>query len=185
MNSRERVLRVFNHQEADKVPVDFGGTVVTCIDIDAHKKLKKHLNIIDDNDMIIDYTMGTVEPCNQLKSLFESDFQRVSLNVIPPVIINNTYCDGFGMKLRKAEPYEYFDVIENPLREAKIEDLERMQIPDANNSALYYGLKDKAKDLFENSKLAIVADFGVPGFYETSQKLKGYENLACDLSDEC
>ncbi|MCK9618564.1 MAG: hypothetical protein M0R21_12110 [Lentimicrobiaceae bacterium] len=181
LTSRDRVKRVFNHQEADKVPVDFGGTVVTCLDIEAHKKLKKYLNIFDDNDTIIDYTMGTVEPCDQLKNLFESDFRRISLNVIPPDIINNTYYDGFGMKLKKAVPHEYFDVIENPLREAKIDDLERMQLPDANNPALYYGLKDKAKDLFENSKYAIVADFGVPGFYETSQKLRGYENLACDL----
>ena len=69
MNSRERVLRVFNHQEADKVPVDFGGTVVTCLDYYAHKNLKKHLKINDDNDPIIDYTMGTVEPCDQLKCL--------------------------------------------------------------------------------------------------------------------
>jgi len=181
MNSRERVLRVFAHKEADKVPVDFGGTVVTCIDIEAHKKLKKHLNIADNNDTIIDYTMGTVEPCDQLKAYFESDFRRVSLNVIPPDITGNTYRDGFGIKLRKAEPHEYFDVIENPLREATIKDLEKMQIPDANIPALYHGLKDKAKDLFDNSKYAIVADFGVPGFYETSQKLRGYENLACDL----
>ena len=42
-------------------------------------------------------------------------------------------------------------------------------------------MKDRAKDLYENSSFAIVSDFGVPGFYETSQKLRGYEQLACDL----
>jgi uroporphyrinogen decarboxylase len=181
LTSRERVKRAFNHQEADKVPVDFGGTVVTCLDIEAHKKLKKYLNIFDDNDTIIDYTMGTVEPCDQLKNMFESDFRRVSLNLNPPHIVNNMYYDGFGMKLKKAVPHEYFDVIENPLREASINDLDNMQMPDANNPSLYHGLKDKTKSLFENSDYAIVADFGVPGFYETSQKLRGYENLACDL----
>lgn len=45
MNSREKVLKVFGHQEADKVPVDFGGKMVTCMDIEAHKKFKKNLNI--------------------------------------------------------------------------------------------------------------------------------------------
>jgi uroporphyrinogen decarboxylase len=56
-----------------------------------------------------------------------------------------------------------------------------MQMPDADNPEIYFGIKDKAKDLYENSPYAIVADFGVPGFYETSQKLRGYENIACDL----
>lgn len=181
IKSRERVKRIFNHQDADKIPIDFGGTVVTCLDIEAHKKLKKHLSFNDDTDPIIDYTMGTVEPCDHLKNLFESDFRRVSLNISAPKIVNNIYFDGFGMKLKKAVPHEYFDVIENPLREASIGDLDKMQMPDANNPALYHGLKEKAKNLFEHSNYAIVADFGVPGFYETSQKLRGYENLACDL----
>ena len=54
-------------------------------------------------------------------------------------------------------------------------------MPDPDNPALYHGIRDKARDLFENTPYALVADFGVPGFYETSQKLRGYENLACDL----
>lgn len=181
MNSRERVLRVFNHQEADKVPFDFGGTVVTCLDYYAHKNLKKYLGINDDYDPIIDYTMGTVEPCEQLKIMFESDFRRVALNYGVPDIVDNMYTNGFGMKLKKAEPHEYYDTVYNPLKDASIEDLDNMQLPDADNPQIYYGLKDKAKDLYENSPYAIVADFGVPGFYETSQKLRGYENLACDL----
>jgi uroporphyrinogen decarboxylase len=181
MNSRERVLRAFNHQEGDKLPVDFGGTVVTSLDYHAHKKLKKHLNINDDNDPIIDYTMGTVEPCEQLKLMFESDFRRVGLNVGIPNIVDGMYKNGFGNELKRADPHLYFDTVYNPLKDATIEDLDKMQMPDADNPEIYFGIKDKAKDLYENSPYAIVADFGVPGFYETSQKLRGYENIACDL----
>lgn len=181
MNSRERVIRALNHKEADKVPVDFGGTVVTCMDIHAHKNLKKHMGIQDDHDPIIDYTMGTVEPCEKLKVMFQSDFRRVSLNYGIPDIRNGIYENGFGMKLKKAEPHEYFDTVYNPLRDASIEDLAHMKLPDADNPDIYFGLKDRAKDLYDNSPYAIVADFGVPGFYETSQKLRGYENIACDL----
>lgn len=181
MKPRERVIRAFNHQETDRIPIDFGGTVVTCLDYNAHKKLKKYLGINDDYDPIIDYTMGTVEPCEQIKLMFESDFRRVALNFGIPDIRDGIYEDGFGMKLRKAEPHEYFDVIYHPLKDATIEDLDRMKLPDPDNPELYYGLKDRAKDLYENSSFAIVSDFGVPGFYETSQKLRGYEQLACDL----
>lgn len=181
MNSRERVLMTFNHQEADRVPVDFGGTVVTCLDYHAHKALKKHLLIDDNNDPLIDYTMGTVEPCEQLKVMFRSDFRRVGLNVGVPDIVDGIFENGFGNKLKRADPHLYFDTIHHPLKNAEIGDLEYMKLPDADDPALYYGLKDRAKDVYENTAYAIVADFGVPGFYETSQKLRGYENIACDL----
>lgn len=181
VTSRERVLRILNRKEVDRVPMDFGGTVVTSMDYHAHKRLKKYLNISDDNDLIIDYSMGTVEPCEQIKVMFESDFRRVSLNYGAPRIIDGEFENGFGIKFRKAEPHEYYDMIYHPLAEANIEDIENIKMPDPDNPELYFGLRDKAKDLYENSPYAVVADFGVPGFYETSQKLRGYENLACDL----
>jgi len=184
MSSSERVIRALNHQETDKTPVDFGGTVVTCIDYHAHKKLKNYFGIKDDeSDKIIDYTMGTVEPCEQLKRLFESDFRRVSLNGAKPLIVDGVFENDFGMKFKKAEPHEYFDIIYHPLQNADISDIANMKTPNPDAPELYHGIKDKAKDLYEHSSYAIVADFGVPGFYETSQKLRGYENLACDLLD--
>ncbi len=179
MKSRERVSRALNFKDADKVPVDFGATIVTCLDLNAHKKLKKYLNINDDNDPVIDYTMGTVEPCEELIQRFNSDFRRVGLNVIPPQITDNTYEGGFGIKYKKAVPHEYFDVYYSPL--AASDNLDELKMPDPDTPELYYGLRDRAHDLYENSDYAIFADFGVPGFYETSQKVRGYENLSCDL----
>lgn len=181
MTSRERVLRTLNHQEVDKVPVDFGGTVVTCTDYYAHKKLRAYYNLEDEEDPIIDYSMGTVEPCEALKVKFESDFRRVGLNVGVPDIVDGIYENGFGNRLKRAEPHLYFDTIYHPLADAELADLDHMKLPDPDDRSLYTGLKDRARDLYENSTYAIVADFGVPGFYETSQKLRGYENISCDL----
>ena len=48
MTSRERVLRAVNHQEVDRQPVDFGGTVVTCMDKAAHERLLRHLGMDGD-----------------------------------------------------------------------------------------------------------------------------------------
>jgi len=184
MKPRERVKRAFNRRETDRAPVDFGGAVVTCMDRHAHIKLKKYYGISDAaGDKIIDYTMGTVEPCERLKLKFGADFRRVALGGAAPVITNGTFENGFGMKFKKAEPHEYFDVVCHPLQNAGINDIDSMKTPDPNDPALYFGLKDRAKDLYDNSGYAVVADFGVPGFYETSQKLMGYENLACALID--
>ena len=169
---------------ADKTPMDFGGTIVTCMDLNAHKRLKKYLNIKDDEDPIIDYTMGTVAPCEEIMQRFGSDIRRIGLNVISPDIVDNKYEGGFGIKYKKAIPHEYFDVYYSPLgliENPDIDDLDKLKMPDPDMSELYYGLKQRARDLFDNSEYAIFADFGVPGFYETSQKIRGYENLACDL----
>jgi uroporphyrinogen decarboxylase len=179
MKPRERVDRTVNLKEADRTPIDFGGTIVTCLDLNAHKRLKKYFNIKDENDPIIDYTMGTVEPCDELINRFGSDVRRIGLNVIPPVITDNEYEGGFGIRYRKAVPHEYFDVCYSPLSDT--EDIDKLKMPDPDMPEMYFGLEDRARDLYENSDYAIFADFGVPGFYETSQKVRGYENLACDL----
>lgn len=77
MTSRERVIRALNHQEADRIPIDFGGAVITSLDYHAHRNLKRHLNLPEGEDQIIDYSMGTVEPCDVLKLKFASDFRRI------------------------------------------------------------------------------------------------------------
>ena len=184
MTSRERIIRALNHEETDRTPRDFGGTVVTCPEYNAHKRLRRHFNISDAEDPIIDYTMGTVAACEELMVRFGSDVRRVALNVIPPVISGGEFESGFGIRHRRAYPHLYYDVVYNPLKSAGIEELDRMKLPDPDDPALYHGLRDRAKDLFENTGYAVIADFGVPGFYETSQKLRGYENLACDLLTE-
>jgi uroporphyrinogen decarboxylase len=54
-------------------------------------------------------------------------------------------------------------------------------MPNPDNPELYEGIEEKARKLYEETDYAIFADFGVPGFYETGQKLRGYDNFACDL----
>ena len=181
MKSRERVLRAFSFKECDRAPVDFGATVVTCLEYYAYKGLKAFYGISLDDNVIIDHTMGTVEPCEKLKQMFGADFRRVSMNYKAPDIKNGHFTSGFGIVFKKADPHTYFDVVSSPLVDADVSAIENMQLPNPDDPALYVGIDDQAKDLYDNSPYAIVADFGVPGFYETSQKLRGYENLACDL----
>lgn len=187
MDPRERVSRILNHKKADKVPIDFGGTIVTSIEYNAYLKLKNYLkekNILSCPERQVetfDYTMGTVFPYEKIMELFKSDFRRVGLRNIKPIISDNVYTDGFGIKYKKAIPHEYFDVIHSPLANMSVEDLYDYTWPNPNREILYEGIKEKARDLFENTKYCIIADFGVPGFYETSQKLRGYEQFAVDL----
>lgn len=45
MNSRERIWAAIRHQEADRVPIDIGGTGVTGINLIAYGNLKRHLGL--------------------------------------------------------------------------------------------------------------------------------------------
>ncbi|MCP4751083.1 MAG: hypothetical protein GY866_09330, partial [Proteobacteria bacterium] len=45
MTSRERVYATLNHEEPDRVPIDFGGTFCSSINAVAYGRLKKHLGI--------------------------------------------------------------------------------------------------------------------------------------------
>lgn len=181
LTSRERVRRVLNRGDFDRLPIDFGGTVVTSIDYYAHKRLCEHLKIPNGERPIIDYSIGTVEPCETLMRLFRSDFRRVGLNVGNIAFRGDTFENGFGIKLRRARPHAYYDMIAHPMQEPTVRAVEAMRLPDPDDPALYEGLADRARALYEDSGFAVVADFGVPGFFETSQKLRGYENLACDI----
>jgi uroporphyrinogen decarboxylase len=45
MTSRERVAATLNHQEPDRVPIDFGSNYNTSVNVIAYNRLKKHLGI--------------------------------------------------------------------------------------------------------------------------------------------
>ena len=47
MNSRERVLAAINHEEADRVPIDIGGTGVTNISLKSYGNLRRTLGMTD------------------------------------------------------------------------------------------------------------------------------------------
>ncbi|MCZ7574160.1 MAG: hypothetical protein M5U01_36890 [Ardenticatenaceae bacterium] len=47
MNSRERVWAAIRHEEADRVPIDVGGTGVTSINLIAYANLRRHLGVTE------------------------------------------------------------------------------------------------------------------------------------------
>ena len=64
MNSRERVLAAINHQETDRVPIDFGGHRSSGIAAMAYAKLKKELGITSGDIYVYDMVqqLAIVEP---------------------------------------------------------------------------------------------------------------------------
>ncbi len=64
MKSRERVMRALNHQEPDRVPLDFGGHRSSGIMAIAYNKLKKFLGITSGDIYVYDFIqqLALIEP---------------------------------------------------------------------------------------------------------------------------
>jgi len=193
MNSKERIQKVFNHEEADRPLKDFGGTVVTSISKNAYIKLLDKYNIIkeygnSENPLqvfngalkIIDMSMSTVLPSEEILKRLNVDFRLVAAQD-SPLISDNKYFTSLGIGLRKAQPFEYFDVVHNPLKNLDLEQIKKYNWPKIGDSDIFKHLQETARDLFENTRFGIVGQTGPIGFYEKGQMLRGYEQFGIDL----
>ena len=54
MTSRERVIKVLNHKETDRVPVDLGSSRATGIMVSAYDRLKKYIGIKNSKNQVYD-----------------------------------------------------------------------------------------------------------------------------------
>ena len=148
MNSRERVLAAINHQEPDRVPVDFGGHRSSGIAAIAYAKLKKALGITSGDIYVYDMVqqLAIVEPLVldalgvdvvEMGRGFMLDDKEWKPWVLPdgtlckiPVYINvekrgeDSYLvsdDGLDLAIQKKSCL-YFEQIHWPLADRPIED---------------------------------------------------------------
>ena len=73
MNSRERILKAINHEETDKVPVDFGSMRSTGISTAAYSKLLKMLGLKDRIPRMYDFIQQLAYPDKEILDLFSVD----------------------------------------------------------------------------------------------------------------
>lgn len=87
MNSKERVLASLNHQQPDKIAVDFGATPVTGIHVLAIENLRKHFGLEEK-------PLRVVEPYQMLGEIDEELMDLLGVDVIGLSPSNNM----FGIK---------------------------------------------------------------------------------------
>ena len=79
MNSRERVLAAVNRQEPDKVPIDLGGTQCSTLTLVANDRLKAHLNIDTEGEMVVCPLTEAISLLDEIALLFETDCRTVRM----------------------------------------------------------------------------------------------------------
>jgi uroporphyrinogen decarboxylase len=184
MTSRERFLAASSHREPDALPIDFGSTQVTTITRIAYDNLRAYLGMeLDASPRISHRQMDTVYPTESFFQHYKVDFRPVTMKSTwaskARQTTDDTFYDEYNIRWKKAS--YYYDVIERPLVNATIEDLDKVQWPDARAPGRIDGVREEARRLSEETGYALVADIMCGGPFEQCCNLRGYENFLVDI----
>ncbi len=188
MKNRERILAALNCQETDRVPIDIGGSHFSTICAGAYENLKRHLGEPDAPEKILSLAFETVVIDESVLRHLPVDTRSVFAN--PPKnwkatwLDDNTFVDEWGITYHKPPNWMQYDMIAHPLAEATIDDIERHNWPDPLDEGRYIGIKEKAKELKENTDYAVIATTVDSGFFERAWYICGWERFFTSILAE-
>jgi len=87
----------------------------------------------------------------------------------------------WGVTLCKPAGGLYYDIVDNPLKEATTSDLERYDWPGPADPGRFEGLEEEAEYLYRNTDYALVGPGCQTGLFEEAWALRGFENFLADL----
>jgi uroporphyrinogen decarboxylase len=210
MNSRERILTALRHQEPDRVPIDFGGTVDSTIMAVAYQDLRRHLGLNLSTTRVLDIYQQTAVVEEDVRQALGVDVVPVfneprewragtladsSPAELPAKFRPQIQEDGSRLlidaggntiaKMPKGGPY--YDPVYTPLANATtVSDVDK-HIDDivtydtpSHLDKSYEELAQQAKTLRETTDYALVGFFG-GHILQAGQVLRGWETFLMDL----
>ncbi len=186
MTPRERVQAALRHEEPDRVPLDIGGGNSTTLLIETYENLKEYLGISAPT-RIMNKAFRSAELDGETLVQLSGDVRSVMTkppkNWTPPPSEPGTFIDAFGIKRRQAfyPGGHYWEIIESPLANATISDLESFPWPDPDDPGRYEGLAEEVQYLHHNTPYALMGDSVVKGFWEPFFMIRGIEQALMDL----
>ncbi len=190
MTSRERVLMALNHQEADRVPIDFGG-FQTGIHKRAYEELLDFLGL-EEEIADLDPVQQLAKPSEEILERFHVDIRYVCAHgpdSFKGGIEQNERSgrlwhdlkDEFGVVWSMPDDQQlYMDVSHHPLADATIEDLKDYPFPDGSDRSRFSGVRDEALKIRSETGYAIST--GIGGVvYEYCWYMRGLEKWFIDM----
>ena len=183
MISRERVESALNHQEADRVPIDLGGTAMSSMHIETYQKVLNYLGIKEEV-ILVDQFQRSVKISKEVNERFHGDTWLVCPKWKPwTQVSQDHYIDEWGIKYYDSPDSLYWHMVEHPLAEATVETLEDYIWPDPYDPQKMDGLVEEVKRIYEQTDYAIVfGGFGFKGdLFDMPCRLRGHTNFFMDL----
>jgi len=187
VNPRERILTALNHKEPDKVPIDLGATENTTITRIAYINLRRSLGMVDDREpYIINRQMDAVFPANDILKLFQVDTRPVrpssSWKAKTREMPDDSFYDELNIRWRKVG--YYYDMVEHPMESYTLEQIIKAPSPDPFELGRLDGVKEYARNLYEDTDYAIVVGHICWGPFELGCALRGFEQFLIDLGSD-
>jgi len=180
--SRTRVIAAINHSEPDRVPIN-----VTPL-YDFYLNLKQYLNLEIDEEVKYGLSMEVIPHPDVLKAI-GVDISSVKLgSPRQPVTIalgNDRLRDEWGVVYKKIRQSSgsYYEVVQPPLTNASLEDLEKYPWPAADLPGRGESAEKDAKRLFEDTDLALLGR-AAGSIIEMPIYLMGFQNWMLRLGSD-
>ena len=179
---RERVKLTFNHQEADRIPIDLMGNASMLLD-ETYLRLRDYLGLSPIPPVRSGATANYYD--ERILDYLDIDFRRIFLKKNPHNKIikrdDGIFTDAWGVGFLKLGVT--VNAVEHPLANAKtVEDVESYNWPKAKDMFISNGLKEEAERLYEETDYALVARNPLSeGFLERPNNLMGMEEFYINL----
>ncbi len=193
LSPRERILKSLNHEEPDRVPVDFGGNQ-TGITKSAYRKLIDYLEI-EDEIRTMDLVQELAEPGEDVLRRFNVDTRYVrpggpkdwTLEIRKRRDERGVefldFTDEWGVvrtRIAGESNYNYWDIIHCPLEHLTLSELKNQSWPRGGDTGRVEGLREHARRLREDTEYAVVS--GISGVvFEMVWYMRGFQRFYMDL----
>jgi uroporphyrinogen decarboxylase len=111
---------------------------------------------------------------------FRFIYAKAPKNSKPIEYSDDSFRDEWGIRSRRPPGGYWYDMVDHPLQEANLEDLDNYQWPDPTDVRRFEGLEKEAKKLYEETDYALATSLA-GSIYEQSWYLRSYPKFTFDL----
>lgn len=190
MNRRECFNAIVNHQEPEKLLVDYGKHIGS-FHREAYENLKEYLK----DEVKVEGETKILDRMAQNVILDEEICQRLGLDfrwLIPKWVGvkdveldgESGYIDMWQTPHKWTDVGDYYAIHFQPLGHAglTLEEIENFDWPEPNQPGMFAGLREQAENWHNNTDYVIGADGIKVGMLQTASQLRGYDKLFIDFA---
>lgn len=179
MTSRQRVQVAIDRKTPDRVPLDLGGSITGLTRI-AAGRLCQFLGI-EEKPKVIVKPLQLVEPPEEILERLHIDTRYIRPLLPSQEGLEEEYVDEWGVRRKLSSNGFYYDIVDYPLKEGTLQEIERFPWPNPRQRDIFQGLEVKARYLYFCKDYAVVGDPLSPALFEPAWYLRGMENFLTDL----
>jgi uroporphyrinogen decarboxylase len=180
------------HKEADRIPFDLGGTVLTSIHVNAYRNLRRYLGLPELEIRVMDVFQQIAEVDEDVRERLGADCRNVAgrSSATFKIEIDESSMPGYrffydewgiGWRMPKDGGF-YYDMFHHPLATStSIEDIKKFPWPNPTDPARFEGLAERARHVADDLGEPVILGGLAAGFVELTAWTRGFARFYPDL----